>query len=412
MVTTAILCLALAWFGVRWQLGNMLAALTPPGDPNAAQISDLAIGMAPSDPTAAWLKATSGIDDRSIEGDTSGIRLYENAVRLAPHDYRWRVELGRALEQDEQSEKAEIELKRAIELAPAYAHPRWTLGNFYLRHDRNDEALAEFKRAAENNETYRDQVFSLIWDFFGKDPSIVESIAGERPEAHARLAYFFAARGRGDDALRNWNLLTDAEKAANPVIAKSMAQGLYSQRVFPEALEFSRQIGFDSDAVPEAVTDGSFERGVAETTDSRFGWRVARNDPKLEIAADAKVKHDGNRSLRVTFKNYVKTEFYNVFQTVVVVPGKKYRLEFWVRTENLRGMALPQVDVINANDDKLIVRSQPFASGTTDWQKFTLDFDAPQNCSGITIRTVRFACGDDCPIAGIFWFDNFELTRL
>ena len=34
----------------------------------------------------------------------------------------WRIELGRALEQDDQVELAEVELLKAVELAPAYAY--------------------------------------------------------------------------------------------------------------------------------------------------------------------------------------------------------------------------------------------------------------------------------------------------
>jgi hypothetical protein len=49
--------------------------------------------------------------------------------------------------------------------------------------------------------------------------------------------------------------------------------------------------------------------------------------------------------------------------------------------------------------------------GTTDWQDVALDFTVPEGIEGVEIRTVRANCGEDCPIAGTFWYDDFRLTR-
>jgi tetratricopeptide (TPR) repeat protein len=400
---TVATCLVLCWFAVRWQIGNMLAGFQDPFGPNAAEVAQGALDLAPSDPTAHWLAATAATGE-AIQG-------FESAVRSAPRDLRWRVELARALEQGEMAARAEVEFKSAIALAPAYAYPHWHLANFYLRQGRNDDALAELKKAAENNLAYRDQVFSLVWDIFDKDPAKVEAVAGESTEAKARLAYFFAARGRAADALRNWNLLSEAEKAANPDNAKAIAHGLYLQHYFLQSLEFARQAGLDTEAQPEAVTNGSFEKGLGDDPDSRFGWQVLRNDPKVEFATDAKVKHEGDRGLKVTFRTYVKPALGNLLQTIVVTPGRRYRLTFWIRTENLKSSGGPLLQVVSANDEKLIAQSQPFPTGTNDWQQIAVDFSAPENCGGISIRTARLACGEDCPITGVFWYDDFVLSK-
>ena len=227
----------------------------------------------------------------------------------------------------------------------------------------------------------------------------------------ARLAYFFAARGRADDSIRNWNYLSGADKAANPQIAKAISHGLFIQRHFPQSLEFARQLGIDPDAQPESVTNASFEKGLDESPDSRFGWKVVRNDAKIEINIDQKVKREGNRSLRVSFRNYVKSELYNIFQTIVVEPNKKYALRFWVRTENLKSAGPPLLEVVDANNDRLLARSSEFASGTDDWREFSVEFVTPANCSGINIRTARSFCGEECPLTGIFWYDDFVLLR-
>lgn len=407
LVGVVVFALVFLWFALTRQLGTMIAALTSPDNPAAASAAELAIDMAPGNPVPRWLAASEQVNN-NID---SAVKLFEDAVRLAPYDYRWRIELGRAYEQADKPDLAEIEFRRAVELAPAYAFPRWHRGNFFLRQDRTDEAFIELRKAAENNQTYREQAFSLAWDYFDKDPEKVEQLAADTPESRARLALFFAARGRASESLRIWDLLSEAEKASDPQVAKSIAQGLFIQRIFPHALEFARQLGIDADALPEAVTNPGFERVVAAQEDSRFDWRINRSDSKIDITTDTSVKHTGSRSLKISFRNYLKPDLYNIFQTVVVEPNRNYRLSFWVRTESLKSSGPPFGQIVNANDDTPINGSKVFQIGTNDWQEYAVDFRTPGNCNGITIRTVRQPCGDQCPMVGTIWYDDFELIK-
>ncbi|HQZ97504.1 MAG TPA: hypothetical protein PLP21_14375 [Pyrinomonadaceae bacterium] len=397
---------AAAWFSIRWQLGDMLATLTQETDPNVVEIAEVAARWAPANPAAFSLKASVA------DGPAASIADLEDAVRRSPNDHRWRTELGRAYEQDERLAEAAVQLEKAVELAPSYSSARWHLGNFYLRQNQTGKALAELKIAAENSIKYREQVFSLIWDYSNKEAAQIESLAGERPDMRARLAYFFAARGRAEEALWNWNHLTEADKAKNTAIARSIALGLFDQKHFPESLEFARQYGAETEALPETISNGSFEKAIGENADSRFGWQTPRNDPKFDAVPDNRVKRDGNRSLRLTFKGFSKPTFANVLQTVVVEPNRKYRLQFWVRTENLRSAGMPLIEIINSNDEKMIVRSPKVPTGTADWQQIVVEFSSPANCSGISVRTIREFCGEDCPITGILWYDDFALSRL
>lgn len=403
--------LLFAWFSIRWQFGNMLADLVTPHDPNAIAVSDLAIELAPSDPLTHWLKASLDKDIFTPDKTNSAIAGFEETVRLSPNDYRWWIELGRAYEQADQSAKAEAAYDRAIDLAPEYTYPHWQLGNFYLRQGRTDEAFAQLKRSTERNQTYRQQVFSLAWDYFDKDTAKLEQVVADQPDVHASLALFYGARGRAADSLRMWNMLTEDAKAAHPQFLQVIAQGVYEQRYFPQALEFAKQLGMDMDAQPDAVTNPSFEKAVGDAAETRFGWRVLHTDPRLDISSDSSVKHDGARSLKVTFRNYAKADLYNILQTIVVEPKRNYRLRFWVRTENLKSAGGPMLEVVNGNDDKLIATSKSFPLGTSDWQEFVLDFSTPENCTGITLRTSRSFCGDTCPIAGLFWYDQFDLSK-
>ena len=162
-VAAAILtALLFIWFGVRWQVGNMLAELTSPNRDDALSVGNVAASLSPNDPLPRWLIAAKQKQLFSPESTESSLINFAETVRLAPRDFRWWIELGRAFEQAERPIDAEKALLQAVELAPSYTFPRWQLGNFYLRQNRTDEAFAELKKTTEKSAVYRNQVFSMI----------------------------------------------------------------------------------------------------------------------------------------------------------------------------------------------------------------------------------------------------------
>lgn len=400
-----VIVLLLGWFAVRWQVGIMLSDLTPSTNPNAGAIGALSTRLAPGAPGAVLLAAKAESDPKAA------IELFEDAVRRAPFDYRLRVELGRAYEQDDQIERAEAQLKQAVEAAPNYAAPRWHLGNFYLRQSRESDALPQLSHAAEHNQNYRDQVFSLAWDYFQKDAERIEQLVAE-PAAVAHLAYFFAARGAAGASLRTWGRLSDSERERYGYRAILIADGLYQQRHFGEALSFAKQLGNAANTEPEKITNPSFETVIGDFEQSRFAWQINRNESKLEVTADGKIASEGTRSLRMTFRGFAKPVLINALQTVVVLPSTRYSLSFSSRTNDLRSAGMPILEIVNAVDDTSLTRTEPFPGGTVEWKRTTLEFRTPANCVGIIIRTIRQYCGEECAINGTIWYDDFAITKL
>ena len=412
MAIAVLVVIAFAWLAVRWQIGSMLAELTSPNQPGAGQIAELAGSLAPSDPVATWLAATKEKEDFAPESVARAVKMFEQTVRLSPNDFRWWIELGRAYEQAEQPENAERAFRHAVELAPTYTFPHWQFGNFFLRQGRSDEAFAELKRTTEQSPVYREQVFSLAWDYFDKDPQKLESIIDDSPDVRATLALFYAVRGSAENALRVWNTLTDEQKAPHIESAKNIAQGLFDKRSFRQALAFARQTGIDPEAQVGVVTNGGFESFIGSGEKSLFGWQVIRGDAKLDITADSSVRSEGKKGIRLTFKGYVKPVLHNVVQIVAAEPGTNYRLTFSLRTENLRSAGAPMVQVVAGPAAAILGSTEPFPTGTQDWTQMSIDFTVPEDTDGFAIRTVRGSCGEECPIVGTIWYDDFKLTKL
>lgn len=405
-----VAALIFGWFAIRWQLGDMLADLTSPSDPNVKSISDLAVSFAPNDPTTRWLVASSQKNVFTTEAIEQTAKSFETVVQKSPNDYRWWVELGRAREQAEKPDLAEQAYRRALELAPNYTYAHWQTGNFFLRQNRSEEAFAELKKTAEFYSVYRDQVFSIAWDFYDKDTARLEEIAGNDPSVKASLARFYASKRQPEDSLRIWNTLPEADQKANEAIAKVIAQAFFEKKFFRQSLEFVRGLGIAPGLRGETVQNASFEQPIAENEGNYFGWKVLPLE-KMEVKLDPTQKHEGSRSLRVAFGGYAAPQLFHVYQFVTVESGAKYQLTFWMKSDKLKSGGTPAFEIYNANDDKNIITSDPFPTGTNDWQPIKLEFTAPPNAEAIGIRLTRASCGTQCPIFGTIWLDDFKLER-
>lgn len=411
LIGAVLLALVFGWFAIRWQLGNMLAELTVATDPNAKAIAALAVNLAPSDPITNWFAANLDADLFTPENAEKSLQAYEKAVRLAPHDFRWWIQLGRAYEQTEKDEKAEKAFLYAVELAPNYTFPHWQLGNFYLRQGKDSEAFVELKKAADNNAIYREQVFSIAWEFYEKDTAKLQQLAGNTSEGKAGLAKFYASKERAEDSLRVWDSLSEEEKQKHEEIAKLIAQALYDKRFYRASVKFVSQLGLESSAKAETFENSSFENELKNEGKIYFGWRVIPTE-KVEVKTDPNRKKDGIRSLRVMFSGFSGIELYNIYQLVAVQPSTRYRLSFWMRTENLKSAGTPTMEVVNGNDDRVITVSKAFPSETNEWQQVQIEFATPANSEGITVRLGRAYCGNACPIVGTIWLDDFNLEKL
>ncbi len=409
LIAVIVVALTFAWFSVRGQLGNMLAALTQPNAPNAKETAVFSHSLSPRDPMTNWFKASVEKEEFTPEGLAKAVEDLEQTVRFAPADYRYWLELGRIYEQTENYEKAGKVFQHAVSLAPNYSNVHWQYGNYYLRRGKEQEALAELEKAAESSAIYREQIFSIVWEYYEKDTAKLEQMAKEKSDMRAGLAKFYAAKELPVDSLRIWNTLSDADKLRNKDIARLIAQALYDKRFYRSSIEFVRQLGIEPQAQAETVQNGGFELPIsAEAKDVFFGWKISKKE-KIDINTDPTRKKEGNKSLRVSLNGFSGIEIKNILQIVTIEPGKKYRLSFALKTENLKSAGTPTLEIVNATDEKIITTSAAFPEGTIDWSPFMLEFTAPEKAEAIVIRFDRAYCGDACPIVGTFWVDDFKL---
>lgn len=402
------------WFGLRWCIGNTMAEWLP--DIGAAEA---AARLAPDDPqshfTIARLRERSFLPEELPEA----ARQYAEAARLSPNDFRLFMELGRVRGLIGDVRGGEQALRRAVELAPTYPEPRWYLGNLLLREGRVEEAFAELRRAGDASpEKFRPQVLELAWRFYNADIGAVLGAVGNSAGARGQLMDYLINRKQLDDARKLWEgFNADERKAVRATGEKLMLRFLEAKR-FHDLLAMHTELavvdGTPTNAARERITNGGFEAAVGAPGTSPFEWQVVPL-AGVQMGLNERVRQEGARSLQLAFNAAGTLSFRNISQLVAVEPQTRYRLEYYVRTEDLKGVATLALEIVDAaQPDRVVVASPPLPVGTTaDWQTVALDFMTGASVQAVTLRVVSVPCSSaTCPIFGKVWYDNFNLQRL
>lgn len=401
-----------AWSAARWYMGNTFAEFAPGVEEGGVETARRAIELAPGDPLT--YVSAANLEKRTLDPSRmqEAVRLYEEAVRRSPNDYRMWLGLGSGREQAGDTAGGEKALRKAVELAPAYAAPRWHLGNLLLRAGRTDEAFTELRRAADVNPIqFRGQVFTLAWNIYGEDVKTMQRVLGESAATRAQLAAFLAAREKSAEAVQLWTSLSASEKKEHRKMGEDLMKALYGKKQYRAAQELARDLELESAESVGQIANSGFENVIDPPGTSLFGWQLSPVS-QTELTVVSSQRHAGNRSLRIIFNGYSKANFYNVSQLIVVEPNTRYRFEGYVRTQDLKSGGTPLIEAANVADNKVLGTSQPFPLGRNDWYPVTFEFSTPEKTEAIYLRTNRAFCGDVCPIYGTIWYDDFNLQRL
>jgi hypothetical protein len=403
-----------SYFSVRWYLGNTLAEYFNPTENNLT-VAQMSESLAPNDPLTHWRIAQVSQKILPLDRQGPAIAEYEKAVSLSPNDYRLWMSLGTAHEQAGDPAKAELALKRAVELAPSYSYPHWYLGNLLLRNGRYDDAFTELHRATDVNADLLPQLFNLIWAIYSNEPEALLNAAGQNPTARAQFALYLLNQKHFDEGMRLWNTLTVDEKKANKETADLILTTLKNELRFHDALQVWNEItGETLHAEPGRVFDGSFEDAVTYTGEAVFGWQV-KNAPQMQIAIDPNKSHSGRRSLRLLFQVRTNLDSINVSQLVPVQENTDYDFECYVATDKLETGSAPQIQILDASTGAALFDSPMAPGGTNDWNRVNFSFKTGSKTEAITIKLVRLSCKSEetpvCPIYGSVWYDDFTLKR-
>jgi hypothetical protein len=369
-----------------------------------------AVAYAPN--SASLLARLAAAEMREEERDLSSAENYcTRAVRISPWDYRHRLLLALIKEAEGDRVGAEQSLGDALALAPNYKDVHWRMANLLLREGKLAKSVAEFRAATSSDVSLLPATLDLLWRASEGNLAVVEAVTGKDPKSRLALAQFLLKQSKTSEAVAEFDAIE--RNALEPSESSAFINALMADGHLAEARElWVGLVGDDSrESGSVGVWNGGFESEISRVL-GQFDWAISRN-VYVVPGIDASVARSGQRSLRLDFLGRDTTQMDGqVKQVIVVHPGARYRLEYFVKAQGLATPQGPRVVLTDGTSSMEIASSDPVAAGSYDWRRVTVEFAAPPNARAVwlTIRRVpRFSYDD--PTLGALWFDDFTLSE-
>lgn len=370
------------------------------GEPKPAE---WAIALAPSDPEAYLAQAITLLNSGDFE---QAYLTYERAIALRPHDYQLWFRLGYAHYFAGDLKGAIQPFRESVRWAPHYAEPRWMLGKVLLEAGQRDEAFVELKRAMGSNPVYAPDVIEYAWEAYAGDTRIIKQVVAPMSSSERlSLALSFVNHEKFEEAM---TIIREAKDLSETARGEFVA-ALLEKKQFAHAYE----VWSNGKQGDELINNSSFENGISKD-EQEFGWQFTRAaGAKLQFSRDTSNPHEGRHSLRLDFDGLGAASMNLVSTLIVVQPNCKYRLYWSARSKDLITGGLPVVGINDAfNDDQALAQSDTFAPGTSDWQKYSIEFTTGSTTNGVYLNLRRNLCPAGCPVTGHLWLDDFGLQKL
>lgn len=339
------------------------------------------------------------------------------ATELNPYDPEAWLELGGAMEFQGKVSEAEALLRRADSLAPNIPAYQWPLANHFLLQGNIDESFRHFRVVLAGTSQYDQIVFRTAWKATDDPEKILNELIPRSIPTEFSYLYYLLPQQRFTEAQAVWKRITNSSEKFNPQQSAGYIDALINNRRPEEAYEVWSDLGRKGllriavqGTGENLVTNGDFED---ELPNMGFGWRIAPVEG-VYAGLETTTYHSANHALLVQFSGKQNLDYAQVFQYVIVAPGRSYRLQAFMRTEGITtdsGLRLEVVDPYNAA--ALDQMTESLTGNSEGWTPLLLDFKTSPKTELVLVRLRRLASRKlDNLIAGRAWLDDVRLTPL
>ena len=341
------------------------------------------------------------------------ISYYRRAIQLNPRSPYYKLDLASALETAGNSDEADSEFRAAKAAYPISAEVSWKYGNFLLRQNRLPEAYAEIHRALLVDPKLIPLAVSRVWHSDPDTHVLFDQLLPDTPEAYSEALAYLVGEQNSTAAVEAWNRLIVRDPHTDWKKVFALTDMLVAQEKFDEAGTAWRQaIGTDAGTASgytgnSLVYNGGFEKDIAG---GGFGWRQSEV-MGAEFDYDTDVKHSGSRSARVNFDGTKNLLYEELFQYVLVAPGRRYRFQGFLRTDQISTESGMRFEVVDPNDQKDLDVLTKNETGTLPWTLEQMDFTTGPRTHMILIRIARKPSERlDNKLRGTLWIDDVSLA--
>jgi hypothetical protein len=345
------------------------------------------------------------------------IRYLRQATQLSPASRLYWQDLELACEAAGDAQCIHEASARLLQLCPMVPFYHWLAAQSCLQTNQLDQALREFQRSLELDPAYAMPTWGSLQDVV-KPETVFQKVLAEIPDVQLKVTYvdYLSNNGDNDSAFHIWKLLAANPRpfpfsSAQPYLERLIALGRFEEAASVwkdlERLEAVKRP--PEDEKDNLVFNGDFEQ---LPLNAGFDWRTG-DTTYLAVDFSAPGAYRGAHCLRVDFTVSRNDEYEPVYQIVPVLPGHAYRLEAFVRSQDITSDTGPCLRVRDSQPGGFPDAVSETTVGTAPWHRVSVTFS-----TGLQTRAVRVSFWRPrsrvfpMEISGISWLDAVTLKCL
>jgi tetratricopeptide (TPR) repeat protein len=409
LFSTCILALFLCYFGLR----NALATYYLNFDTRSGY--QHAVRFEPANSRNWFFLGRSYLYDFEEPDAALAVQNLRKAVALDPYSAEALLDLAIAYDGEGDTANARTAFLAAQRVYPLSADAAWRYGNFLLRQGEQDAAFRQIRQAVELDPKRAAEAFSVALRVQPDARILLDRAIPSSTSIYLPILHSLSAAGDLENAQIVWNRLISLQQKVSMADMVAFIDEFFRQRRIAEgAHAWSEAVSMMKNPPPpdpadSLIWDGSFESGYSG---GGFAWHFIPVTADVQIAFDPSEKHSGTQSLRLLFNGHRNLSFEDACHNINPVPGQRYLLSAWVKTQQLtssEGIRL-QVFVYAAGSNQQPVVTEE-VHGTQPWKQLQLSWVDPPGAEFGSVCVKRYMSGmPGSNIQGAAWIDDVSLV--
>jgi hypothetical protein len=338
------------------------------------------------------------------------IFYYRRALTMSPLQPGAWGGLSRSLLHAGKTSDAEYALERAVLLNPTDPNLMWEASTFWLMNGEVGKAVTALRKFILIDPEGQRPAYDLCWKLRLGNPYILRYLVPRQYSYERGYLEYLIATKRPSEAEEVWDII-DKNSVDRGIfisyINSLIAAGRYDRAEKDWGEIALKVVGLKNNGPLPLIWNPGFDW---EMLDGGFDWTVSEAGG-VDVFIDDSVHMTGGRSLGVTFSGEDNPDATIARQVVRVVPGAKYTLRAYIKTQSLTTTNGIFLEVTGHLCKDLHQRSGT-VTGTNFWQEVAVDFDVPQDCPAAVVKIRRERTNKfDNKIAGTAWIDGLSLKE-
>jgi len=334
---------------------------------------------------------------------------YQQAVRCNPHDSRSWIGLADIYGASGDVDRQSAAIHEAVTQAPTNPEVAWVAANLNVSQGLNDDALRQFHIVLLSGSDNSPFAMQMAWRINPDVDSLLRDVIPANHDSYVAFLVFLMSKQDTEGSLKVWDALVGLQQPIESNRVFDYVRYLLTQKAVDDAPAVWRQAtpligaGGYLPSSNNLIVNPNFNMDVLN---GGFDWQY-RKQSSVSLQLDANERHDGHRSLAITFDGPGVSDA-GIFQVIAVQPNTTYQFSGFYKNGEIDGAGGPAMALQDLYSGQTYFQSKELKD-SPDWNDIAGELTIGPDTKIIVLRVRRIP--DGSPIRGKIWIADFRLVE-